>query len=101
PAGLDTRSASLGSMRMGWMMAPSLRGSHPSTNDLGDVLRASDLWALSKPSATYSMTMSMLEDLNVDTSLVGNCNDVMSLLDIIAGGAGVALLPEVLVRKHV
>jgi DNA-binding transcriptional LysR family regulator len=59
------------------------------------------IWSLAKPSASYSITIRLLLELEVETDGSGTCNHIMALIDIIASGAGIALLPEILVRGHV
>lgn len=98
---VDTRSASLGRVRMCWMMAPSLMAQSEPARSPRELLESQAIWSLSKPSASHSMTMAMLRDLGVAADALGTCNHIMALIEIIVSGAGVALLPEILVRGYV
>ncbi|KAF3996489.1 LysR family transcriptional regulator [Glaciimonas immobilis] len=99
--GADMRSASLGWVRMCWMMAPALQAKNLAPGTLRERLEAHAIWSLSKPSASHSMTMDLLRDQGVDSDGIGTCNNISALIAIIASGAGIALLPEILVRSHV
>ena len=98
---VDTRSVSLGHVRMCWMMAPPLKAIPVGSGSLRERLEAHAVWSLSKPSASHSMTMNMLREFGVADESIGTCNHIMALIEIIASGAGIALLPEILVRGHV
>ena len=98
--GADIRSASLGRVRMGWMMAPSLLAKSAGARTPRERLEQHAIWSLSNPSASYSMTMEMLREFGVAPDAIGTCNHILALIAMIVGGAGVALLPEILVRGH-
>ncbi|MGS0743239.1 LysR family transcriptional regulator [Glaciimonas sp. GG7] len=99
--GADIRSTSLGLVRMCWMMAPSLHSKTPPTATHRERLEAHAIWSLSKPSASHSMTMNVLREQAVESDNIGTCNNIMALIAIIASGAGIALLPEILVRPYI
>ncbi|QRX81068.1 LysR family transcriptional regulator [Glaciimonas sp. PAMC28666] len=99
--GPDIRSASLGCVRMCWMIAPALQSKLSTTATIGERLNGHAIWSLSKPSASHSMTMDLLREQGIASDAIGTCNNIMALIAIIASGAGIALLPEILVRSHV
>lgn len=99
--GPDIRSASLGCARMCWMMAPALQSKVSATATLRERLETHAIWSLSKPSASHSMTMDLLREQGVSSDAIGTCNNIMALIAIISSGAGIALLPEILVRSQV
>lgn len=98
---VDTRSASLGRVRMCWMMAPALKAKLEADHSPRELLESQAIWSLSKPSASHTMTIAMLRDWGVGVESIGTCNHIMALIAIIVKGAGVALLPEILARGHV
>lgn len=95
--GPDIRSASVGRVRMAWVCAPSLS---PDSVPPKEFLASQPIWSLSSPSASHTMTKSMLHDLGVTPDASSTCNHTMALIEMIVAGAGIALLPEVLVRGH-
>jgi len=63
-------------------------------------LAANPIWSLASPSASYGMTLSTLHDLGLVPEAISVCNHMAALVGMIVAGAGVALLPEILVRGH-
>lgn len=100
-AGKDLHSVPLGSVRMVWMTSPLTRQRLEGATAPQDILTRQPIWSLSYPSASHSMTMSMLEEWGIESAQINTCNHIMSLIAIIATGAGTALLPEILVRDHI
>lgn len=99
--GPDIRSASLGRMRMVWVGAPTLVHTQPESVPAKERLMAQEIWSLASPSASYTMTQSMLHDLDVTPEAISTCNHTMALIEMIVAGCGIALVPEILVRGHV
>lgn len=95
--GPDIRSASVGRVRMAWVCAPALAAGAAAPKDL---LAAQAIWSLSSPSASHTMTLSMLHELGITPESISTCNHTVTLIEIIVAGGGAALLPEVLVRGH-
>jgi DNA-binding transcriptional LysR family regulator len=94
------RTASLGTVQMVWVGAPSVLDGETPLESPVDVLRSHAIWALTSPSASHTMTQSSLAELDVAPDSISTCNHTRSLIEIVVAGAGVALLPEVLVRGH-
>ena len=98
--GTDIRSTSLGRVQLCWMVAPALKQQLPPDASPREILSAQAIWSLSKPSASHTMSVTMLRDWGVPLESIGTCDHILALIEIIAKGAGVALLPEILVRNY-
>lgn len=98
--GKDLRSVPLGSVRMVWMTSPLARQRLKGATTPQELLSRQPIWSLSYPSASHSITMSMLEGWGIVPDQLNTCNHIMSLIAIVASGAGAALFPEILVRGH-
>ncbi len=99
--GKDLHAVPLGAVRMVWMTSPLTRQRLEGTTTPQEIMSRQPVWSLSYPSASHSMTMSMLEEWGIESAHINTCNHIMSLIAIVATGAGTALLPEILVRDHI
>ncbi|QHE84847.1 LysR family transcriptional regulator [Hydrogenophaga sp. BPS33] len=97
----DVHSMPLGSVRMMWMTSPLMRQALQDAATPQEIVSRQPIWSLSYPSASHNMTMSMLEEWGIESARINTCNHIMSLIAMIATGAGTALLPEILVRDHI
>lgn len=98
--GTDIKSRSLGRVQLCWMVAPAVKQRLTANASLGEIFGTHAVWSLSRPSASHTMSLSMLRDWGVALESIGTCDHIMTLIEIIARGAGVALLPEILVRSY-
>ena len=98
--GPDIRSVPVGSLTMGWFAAPSVASASVMALPAVERLAANPIWSLASPSASYGMTLSTLHDLGLVPEAISVCNHMAALVGMIVAGAGVALLPEILVRGH-
>ena len=99
--GTDISSKSLGRVQLCWMVAPALRQQITASASPRDIFGTHAVWSLSKPSASHAMSLAMLREWGVALESIGTCDHIMALIEIIARGAGVALLPEILVRNYI
>ncbi|MDM0069954.1 LysR family transcriptional regulator [Variovorax sp. J31P207] len=98
--GSDIRSVSVGRVRMIWAAAPGLVHSLPASMPPKERLMTQSIWSLSSPSASHTMTQSILHELEVTPDGISTCNHTMALIELILAGAGIALLPEILARGY-
>lgn len=98
--GSDIRSVSVGRVRMVWVAAPSLVKGTTLQSSAVDRLQSQVIWSLPSPSATHTATMAMLHEYGISPEAICTCTHTVALVDLVAAGAGIALLPEVLVRGH-
>ncbi|MGB3072050.1 MAG: LysR family transcriptional regulator [Ottowia sp.] len=99
--GPDIRSASLGRTRMIWVGAPALMQPKSESVPPKERLMAQAIWSLASPSASYTMTQSMMHALEVAPEAIFTCNHILTLIEMIVAGCGIALVPEILVRGHI
>jgi DNA-binding transcriptional LysR family regulator len=98
--GTDVHATPVGRVRMVWVSAPPLMASPATTLSAAERLRSQVIWSLSPSSATYAMTQSALHALGLSAQTICTCNHTVALLGMVTAGAGVALLPEIMVRGH-
>ena len=88
----------LGSVPMIWICAAHLLFTQDGRNrTLDDLLRNETLWCVSKPSDFFAPAYSVLRSAGADMSKLCTCNKLMGLIQIVASGGGIALLPKVMV----
>ena len=98
--GPEMHAEPVGRVRMVWVAAPALAGQiSPSLPDV-ERLQSQVIWSLSPSSATHAMTQSALHALGLSAHTICTCNHTVALLGLVTSGAGVALLPEIMVRGH-
>lgn len=88
------RSVHLGPGRFVWVVSPQLarRAGRAATRE--ELLGECPLWSVARPSSAYSMTMDSLRAHDANLDNVNFCNRVLAMVEIVARGGGVALLPE-------
>lgn len=85
------RTTPIGSVGLVW--AASAR-----TAAAGGFANALPVWSIPDLSPLHGVTMETLEANRVTPRSVGTCNNVRTLIDIVTGGGGAAVLPEPMVR---
>jgi len=95
------RSTLIGPVAMHWMCNGSLRTEIArqglSSKEVFDRL---PLWCLSRPSHLYEMMLGMIRAKGGSTKNINTCNHVEALIETVAAGAGIGILPELLARRH-
>ncbi|QIL82729.1 LysR family transcriptional regulator [Diaphorobacter sp. HDW4A] len=90
----------LGSVPMIWVCATRLLFTADGRNRaLEDLLRHETLWCVSKPSDFFAPAYQELRSFGADMSNLCTCNKLMGLIQIVASGGGIALLPRVMVAE--
>ncbi|MFC3340119.1 LysR family transcriptional regulator [Paracandidimonas soli] len=91
-----SQAASLSRLNLAWMADMAFA----KENDLGhgreDLARV-PVWTLSRPSLQYGLTAACLPDPRQSHKL-NTCNHVKSLIEVVASGAGIAMLPDTLIE---
>ncbi|MGV3510494.1 MAG: LysR family transcriptional regulator [Novosphingobium sp.] len=85
------RTTPIGSVGLVW--AASAR-----TAAAGGFANALPVWSIPDLSPLHGVTMETLEANHVTPRSIGTCNNVRTLIDIVTGGGGAAVLPEPMVR---
>ncbi|HWL28845.1 MAG TPA: LysR family transcriptional regulator [Burkholderiaceae bacterium] len=92
---IQPMTASLGKLNLTWMSDKSFAKANALEYGRDDLSRV-PVWTLSRPSFQYGLTVSCLPDPR-QTHKLNTCNHVTSLIEVIASGAGVAMLPDTLI----
>jgi DNA-binding transcriptional LysR family regulator len=91
---------SIGKVGMIWLISQALA---TKTAKLGDSQDLPDLpvWSLSRPSHLYQVMAESVRQSKLKRRVINTCNHVRTLIDIIASGGGMGILPEALVRDKI
>jgi DNA-binding transcriptional LysR family regulator len=98
-------ASKISSIDMLWMK----RGHQPVDSDpdfttdahLEDSSREPKVWCLSRPSHLYQVVLESLRSAGLNSRSINTCNHVRTLVDIIASGAGIGIVPEPLARDRI
>lgn len=89
------KTASLGQVNLIWMADKSFAHAHRLRHGRTDLPRV-PVWTLSRPSFQYELTVAYLPEQR-PTHKLNTCNHVKALIEVIAAGGGVAMLPDILI----
>lgn len=88
----------LGSVYVHWLVAPTLRAAAKKRRaTIQQMLDAQPVWCVGRPSHMYPMAIETLRRHGVALTNINTCNNLQSIVELVANGAGIALLPENLV----
>ncbi|KGG85024.1 MULTISPECIES: LysR family transcriptional regulator [Comamonas] len=91
----------LGSVPMIWVCATRLLFTADGRKrSLDDLLRYETLWCVSKPSDFFAPAYQELRSFGADMTNLCTCNKLMGLIQIVASGGGIALLPKMMISEH-
>jgi DNA-binding transcriptional LysR family regulator len=93
-------SESIGKVAMVWLMSRALA---KKTANNRDATRLPELpiWCLSRPSHLYQVMVESIRQSKLKGRVINTCNHVRTLVDIVASGGGMGILPEVLARDKI
>lgn len=95
-------TTSLGSVNVLWVVAPALRRTAQKQKmSVADMLAAHPIWSLPRPSYMHPMAIETLRQHRVAHTSINTCNSLQSMVEMVARGAGIALLPENLVAARI
>lgn len=86
------RSVPLGAIGLVWLASPAVAAA-------GGFACPLTVWSLGQESPIHRMTLRSLERHGVSVRSIDNCSNVQTMLQIVAGGSGAALLPETMARR--
>ena len=93
---------SLGGLDMLWVASPALRAAvRKSRMGVAETLGGFPIWSLPRPSYMQPMAVETLRRYGVAHSSINTCNSLQSMVEMVARGAGIAMLPENLVAAHI
>jgi len=87
------RTAPIGSVALVWAAGREVI-------ETGGFVRPLPVWSLPDHSPIHAVTMATLEENGVAASALHTCNNVRTLIEIVACGHGAAVLPETMIRRH-
>ncbi|MBB6123029.1 LysR family transcriptional regulator [Sphingobium subterraneum] len=87
------RTAPIGSVALIWAASPE-------TAAKGGFARPLPVWSLASHSPLYRVTRDALADGHLPHRALSTCNNVRTMIQIIAHGGGAAVLPETMVRAE-
>ena len=91
----------LGGVDVLWVMAPSLgEAAREQRLDVAGILSAHPVWCLTRPSRMHPMAVDTLRRFGVAQTRISTSNSLQSIVQMVAQGAGIALLPENLVAAR-
>ncbi|MEJ2407805.1 MAG: LysR family transcriptional regulator [Novosphingobium sp.] len=85
------RTAPIGSVELVWAAGAAVA-------DAGGFTRPLPVWSLPDHSPLHAVTLATLEAQGLTAHAVHTCNNVRTLIEIVANGTGAAVLPETMVR---
>ena len=92
----------LGGVKVLWMAAPALRAAAKKQRlTVAQVLAAHPVWCLARPSHMQPMALETLRRHQVPLTNINTSTNLQSMVEIVAAGAGIALLPANLVAAHI
>lgn len=93
------RHADLGPIHLHWMTSGADR-TLPASQGLATLLAGKPVWALARPSAMYEMTLAEIDSIGARIGHLNTCTQIQTLIEMVAAGAGVALLPDVMIGDY-
>jgi DNA-binding transcriptional LysR family regulator len=95
-------TTSLGSVNVLWVISPALRNAGRKAGmGVAELLAAHPVWSLPRPSYMHPMAIDTLRQHRVTQTSINTCNSLQSMVEMVANGAGIALLPENLVARYI
>jgi DNA-binding transcriptional LysR family regulator len=87
------RTAAIGSVELVWVAGQAV-------SQAGGLPQSLPVWSLPDNSPLHAVALASLEAHGLKPQALHTCNNVRTLIEIIANGTGIAMLPETMLRKH-
>lgn len=87
------RTAQIGAVGLVWAASRD-------TGEAGGFARSLPVWSIPDHSPLHGVTVESLGANRITPRSIGTCNNVRTLIDIVTGGGGAAVLPEPMVRAQ-
>ena len=92
----------LGGINVLWMAAPAVRAAAKKQRlTVAQLLASHPVWCLARPSHMHPMAIETLRRHRVPLTNINTSTNLQSMVEMVAGGAGIALLPENLAAAHI
>lgn len=86
----------IAAIEMGWYATEEISRRLDGEADFGEI----PLWSLSRPSHQYQLIVESLRNAKLSSRIINTCNNVRTLIDIVASGAGVGVLPSRMLKSQ-
>ena len=91
-SGITTRQ--IGSAQVQWLVARSLRDrNRRRTTSVKELFEAHTIWCVARPAQLHLMAMENLRRHGVSPGNINTSDNLQSIIEVVASGAGIALLP--------
>ena len=90
----------IGGVDILWLMSSVLAKSRPSQGDVTQMLEAHPIWCVARPSHMHPMAVETLRQYGLSHQTINTSDSVQSIVEIVASGAGIGILPEPLVAQR-
>lgn len=91
----------IGGVDILWLISGKLaKASSPASSTVKELLEAHPIWCVARPSHMHPMVVDTLRRHGVTQKTINTSDSVQSIVEIVASGAGIAMLPEPLVTKR-
>lgn len=87
------RTTPIGSVELVWTAGQAVA-------EAGGFARSLPIWSLPDHSPLHAVTLETLESHGLTPRALHTCNNVRTLIEIVANGAGAAVLPETMIREQ-
>lgn len=95
-------TTSLGSVQVLWLVAPALLAeARKRRASIEQMLEVQPVWCVARPSHMYPMAIETLRRRGVALTHINTCNNIQSIVELVANGAGIALLPDNLAAAYI
>lgn len=85
------RTSEIGSVGLVWVASRA-------TAEAGGFAQGLPVWSIPSHSPLHGVMLESLAEHGISPRSIGTCNNVRTLIDIVGGGSGAAVLPEPMVR---
>lgn len=90
----NIRTRPIGALRLAWVAGRAVA-------QAGGFARPLPVWSLPDPSPIHAVMRDTLAQHGVAARSINSCNNVRTLVEIVANGGGAAVLPETMVRGEI
>ena len=97
--GNGLQSRSIGKVKLLWLASQDFLAT-ASKSRRGLAIGDAPVWTLSKPSFQYQLTVEEMRRQGLTAQNINTCSHVKTLIELVLNGAGIAMLPEQLVRQE-
>jgi DNA-binding transcriptional LysR family regulator len=90
----------IGNARVQWLMAKSLKAAQKRRASVKELLESNTIWSIARPAQLHQMVAESLRKYNVASASVNTSNNLQGIIEVVASGAGIAMLPTYALRKQ-